>query len=129
MTSYIAGKVITYDVSYREDYVSERVTDVEIKNIIRKNFYFRTIDEYVRIYIEMVKENVIRYLDNLNAVSFNTFIIDKNNIKHRILISLYDITCDLLNIPKLDIVKIIFVEISYYNHCVYRGDIDFANFI
>lgn len=77
----------------------------------------------------MVKENVIRYVDNLHAVSFNTFTIDKNNVKHRILLSLYNITCNLLQRPTLDIVKIIFVEVRYYNHCIYRGDIDFAHFI
>ena len=120
---------IEYDVSYKVDYVNERVTDVEIKNMIQEKFHIRTIDDYIRIYVEFVKEKVIRTLKNLNAVVFRTFIIDKNKINHRILISLYNITRELLRMRKENIDTIIFVEVLYYNESVYRGDISFENWI
>lgn len=118
-----------YDVSYKVDYVNERVTDVEIKNMIQEKFHIRTIHDYIRMYVEFVKEKVIRTLKNLNAVVFRTFIIDKNKINHRILISLYNITRELLRMRKENIDTIIFVEVLYYNESVYRGDISFENWI
>lgn len=127
--NYYEGEHISCDVSYKEDNINEIITDVHIKNIIRENFYFCTINEYIKIYIDTIKENVIRKLKNLNEVKFITFIFDKNKVKHRMILSLFDIVCNLLQIQKLDVCKTIFVQIQYYNKIVFRGDIGFDGLI
>lgn len=120
---------VSYDVSYKEDWGNERVTDVEIKNIVKERHSVRTIEDYIRIYMESVKETVIRALSNLNAVQIVTFILDKNKVQHRMVLSLYNATCRILQIQKQDISKMIFIKIVYFGQCIYTGDISFSGFL
>jgi predicted transcriptional regulator len=100
------------------------VTD--LKDIEREYNYCIGSDQYIKNFIEVMKERVIKKLPKLNKVKIILGIIDNNNIWHRLIITTVQMLHKILKIErKIDFYKSVFVIIKYENDIVFMGDLNF----
>jgi hypothetical protein len=99
---------------------------IDLKDIERVNGYCIGSDQYIKHFIEMMKERVIKKLPELNKVKIKLGIVDKNNIWHRLIITTVQMLHKILSIErKINFYKSIFVIIKYENKVVFIGDLNF----
>ena len=122
------GEMTSFEVSYREDWAQERVTDVQVKNIIRARHKFRTVRDYVRIYVDTLKDTVIRGLADMQRAHLVVFALDRNKVRHRMVLSLYNATCSILQIERQNICEMVFIQVVYSGRPVFLGSISFSGF-
>ena len=115
---------LTCNVHYKETFLDYQVNKItNIKN--EKEYYINDI-QYIKRFIEFIKQNIIKKLPNLNLVKVELNIYDKDNLLHSFIIKITNIICELQNIKlKLNLNKMIFVNIKYDNHVVFLSLIDF----
>ena len=100
--------------------------NIDLKNIERKKSYCVGSDQYIKSFIEHIKEKVIKKLPNLNEVKIMIGIFDKNNIWHNILITTLKMLSSILKIDRIfKFHKSIFVVITYGNETVFVGNLNF----
>jgi hypothetical protein len=130
-TNIIHYEDIHCKVKFR--YKSWLQDDVEIGDIIdieREKHYCYGIDQYIKNFIGLMKDRVIRYLPCLHKVEFNLAILDKNNMWHRFMIATVDMLRRILKIErKIDYYKSIFVVIRYENNVVFTGILNFQGLV
>ena len=116
-------KTVISKVNYDYDY---QINDVKIiKYQIEK---FKNTDQYINIMINYIKDNIIKFLQNLKLVKIYMNICDQKNIIHRFIISVSNIIADLLNLKEtLNFNKSIFIFIIYENKLVFSGNLDFSH--
>jgi len=99
---------------------------IDLKDIERERSYCFGSDQYIKNFIEVMKEKVIKKLPELNKVKIILGIFDKNNIWHRFMITTAQILLKILKIErKLNFYKSIIVLIKYENEVVFTGDLNF----
>jgi hypothetical protein len=83
--------------------------------------------EHIKIFIEHLKDMVLKTRPNLNAFNIKLGVFDKNNKFHTLFILAVNQVLSILNMPLslLHIYKTIFVIIYYENECVFTGGIGF----
>ena len=98
----------------------------DLKDIEREYDYCIGSDQYIKSFIEVMKERVIKKLPELNKVKIKLGIVDKNNIWHRLIITTVQMLHKILKIErKINFYKSIFVIIKYENEVVFIGDLNF----
>ena len=98
----------------------------ELTNIVREKSYCYGSDQYIKRFIEQLKEQVIKKLPVLNSVQIKIGIIDKYNIWHRFIIATTEMLFHILKInKKYNYYKSIFVIIFYEDKIVFTGSINF----
>ena len=100
---------------------------IKLEDVWREENYCYGIERYIKQFIEGIKERVIRYLPELEKVQIILAIFDKNNLFHRLAISVTDMIIKILNLKrkKLDYYKSIFVIIKYKGKNVFMGNLSF----
>jgi hypothetical protein len=110
-------------------YTSYLKDDFEINGIedIERNLSFcYGGEQYIKSFIDSLKDKVIKYLPQLNKVNFILAIFDKNNVMHRFIIATSEILRKMLGIErKINYYKSIFVIIEYDNKIVFTGNLNF----
>lgn len=108
-------------------YLKDNFDIIKLEDVYSEQSYCYGTDQYIKKFIESIKEKVIRYLPELNKVKIILGTIDKNNIFHRIIISVYNIMLRILKrkISQINIYKSIFVIIEYKDNVVFIGNISF----
>ena len=126
-------KIIYYEnIHYKLNwkYKSLLKDEYEITNItyiVKKIDFCYNSTQYIMIFIEMLKDKVIRLLPNLNKVQIIIGIFDKNNILHRLIVESYNIICNILQneFKEKNFYKSIFAIIKYNSNIVFMGEINF----
>jgi hypothetical protein len=99
---------------------------IDLKDIEREKGYCIGLDQYIKHFIDVMKERVIKKLPELSKVKINLGIIDKNNIWHRLVINTVQMLHKILKIErKINYYKSIFVIIEYENNVVFTGGLNF----
>jgi hypothetical protein len=99
---------------------------IDLKDIERENGYCIGSDQYIKQFIEVMKERVIKKLPVLNKVKIILAIFDKNNMWHRFMITTVKMLHTILKIErKINFYKSIFVLIKYDNEVIFTGDLNF----
>ena len=102
----------------------EVVKLVDIKKTVTR---VNNVNSYIKIFIDKLKDTVIRKLPCLNLVKIELNVFDRNNILHRFIITISNMLQDLLKFKqKIDFNKTIIVCILYDNEMVFIGDINFT---
>lgn len=127
-----SNKIIYYEsLNCKVKYTINSFWDDEFKikelvDIQREKQYCYSSDEYIKKFIEAIKENIIRNLPCLNKVEFKLGTIDKDNMWHRFIITTIDMLHKILKIErKINYYKSIFVIICYENKEVFLGSLNF----
>ena len=102
----------------------------DLAEIEREQQYCYGTDQYIRNFIGVIKERVIRHLPCLHKVDIKLGILDKDNMWHRFIIATVEMLNHILKIErKINYYKSIFVIIRYENNVVFTGNLNFAGLI
>jgi hypothetical protein len=102
----------------------------DLTEIEREQQYCYGTDQYIRNFIGVMKERVIRHLPCLRKVKIKLGILDKDNMWHRFIIATVEMLAKMLNIKrKLNYYKSIFVIIRYENNVVFTGNLNFEGLL
>ena len=104
---------------------------IKLEDVWREENCCYGVNQYIKKFIEVMKERVIRYLPELEKVHIILAIFDKNNLFHRLAISITDMMNKILNLKrrKLDYYKSIFVIINYDDKNVFMGSLNFEGLV
>lgn len=102
-----------------------KIKSIEV--LKRELVYCKNEEAYIKSFIEFIKENIIRQFNNLNKIQIKLSILDKNNIFHNIIIKVYHMMNEILNlkIKNINFYKSIFVIIYYEGKQIFLGSINF----
>jgi len=104
---------------------------IKLEDIWREENYCYGVDQYIKQFIEVIKERVIRYLPELKKVDILLATFDKNNLLHYLIISVTEMINKILNLKdrKINYYKSVFVIIKYDGINVFIGDLNFEGFV
>jgi hypothetical protein len=100
--------------------------DVErLENIHHKIRHFKDSDHYIKGFIDHIKHNVIKKFPNLSLIEIVISVFDKNNILHRLMVTVANMLQDILKIKdKFDTKNTVFVMVAYENKIVFTGTLE-----
>lgn len=100
---------------------------IKLEDVICENDFCYGSDEYIKRFIESIKDKVIKYLPNLNNVQIILGIFDKDNLIHQIMVTIITMMSKILKkeISKINHYKSIIVVIKYEGKDVFIGSINF----
>lgn len=100
---------------------------IKLEDIWREENYCYGVDQYIKQFIEVIKERVIRYLPELEKVNIILGTLDKNNLLHRLIISVTEMINQMLKLKsrKIDYYKSVFVIIKYDGKNMFMGNLSF----
>lgn len=100
---------------------------IKLEDVWREESYCYGVEQYIKNFAEGIKEKVIRYLPNLHEMEIIYGIFDKNNLFHRLAISVIELTVKMLRrkLRNINYYKSIFVVIRYQGKSAFIGSLDF----
>ena len=100
--------------------------DVErLENIHHKIRPYKDSDHYIKGFIDHIKHNVIKKIPNLSSIQIGLFVFDKNNIFHRLMVTVVNMMWEILKIKdKFDTKNTVFVFVTYENKIVFTGTLE-----
>jgi hypothetical protein len=120
-----ASCTVRYNRSFFTNEINE--DSIEVDNIKKECRFFKNDVDYIKGFIEYIKEKVIRKCKYLPSVKIMLATFDKNNLMHKIIIVIANMMKNLLKIKeKVNIYKSIFVVIEYEDQLVFIGDLNFT---
>jgi hypothetical protein len=123
MTEFSA-KITNCEFYYKPGFVDHSVEKLE--NIQHKTRSFKSVNDYIKHFIDYIKHNVIKHLPNLSLLQINLGIFDNNNIMHRLIVTVTNMLQEILKCKeRICFKKTIFVTITYENNTVFTGSITF----
>jgi len=104
---------------------------IKLEDVWSEESYCYGVEQYIKVFVEGIKEKVIRYLPNLNEVDISFGIFDNNNLFHRLAISVVELTVKMLKRKMIDInfYTTIFIVIRYKDRCAFIGSLDLEGLI
>ena len=116
---------LRYNRNFFKNEINE--DDIKLDNLEKEIFYCKNDVEYMRRFIEHIKDKVIKKCKNLSSVKIMIAIFDKNNIIHRLMIVVATMMRNLLKIKeKINFYKTIVVIIQYEGEDVFMGNLNFT---
>jgi len=99
---------------------------IDLKDIYRETGYCFGEEQYIKNFIEVMKEKVIKKLPKLNKVKIMLGVFDKNNMWHRFMVTTLKMLSQILQLEKkINFYKSIIVIIEYENKVVFTGNLNF----
>jgi hypothetical protein len=104
---------------------------IKLEDLYYGKEYCCGIDDYIKKFIEVIKDKVIRYLPNLKKVQIILGVFDNNNLFHHIIILVYNMMTKILKkeLININLYKSIFVIIKYEGEQVFMGSLNFDGII
>ena len=103
--------------------------DIKLDNFEKETIYCKNDVDYIKCFIEHIKEKVIKKCKNLSSVKVMLATFDKNNMMHKMICFITNMMKNVLQIKeKIDIYKSIFVIIEYEGNTVFMGNLNFTGF-
>ena len=101
--------------------------DVErLDNVHHKIRHFKSVDHYIKSFIDNIKHNVIKRFPNLSSIQIHLSVFDERNIIHRLIVTVANMLHHILKIKeRLSFKKSVFVIITYEDSIVFTGNISF----
>jgi hypothetical protein len=106
--------------------------DIKPDNIEKEIIYCKNEVDYIRRFIDFIKERVIKKCKNLSSVKIMLATFDKNNMMHKFMIFISDMVTKLLQMKELqmkekeNIYESIIVIIEYEGQTVFIGGLNFS---
>jgi hypothetical protein len=116
---------VRYNMSFFKNVINE--DDIKLDNLEEEIIYCKNDVDYIKRFIEHIKEKVIKKCKNLKSVKIMLATFDKNNLMHKIIIVITNMMHTLLKIKeKVNIYQSIFVVIEYEGRVVFTGGLNFT---
>jgi hypothetical protein len=116
---------VRYNMSFFKNDINE--DDIKLDNLEKEIIYCKNDVDYIKGFIEHIKERVIKKCKNLTSVKIMLATFDKNNLMHKIIIVISNMMKKLLQIKeKVNIYESIFVVIEYENQIIFTGGLNFT---
>jgi hypothetical protein len=116
---------VRYSKSFFRNEINEG--DVQLDNLEKEIIYCKNDVDYIKKFIEHIKEGVIKKCKNLKSVNIMLATFDKNNLMHSIIVVVANMMQKFLQIKeKVNIYKSVFVVIEYEGRTVFAGGLNFA---
>jgi len=114
-----------------KSYLQDDFEIIKLEDIWREEYYCYGVEQYILSFIEGIKEKVIRYLPNLKEVKMSICILDKDNLFHRLTISVMELISNMLNrkLKTIHYYKTIFIVIYYEGKNAFIGSLDFDKLV
>ena len=71
---------------------------IKLEDVWREENYCYWVDQYIKQFIEVMKERIIRYLPELKKVHVILATLDRNNLLHRLIFSVSEMMVKMLNL-------------------------------
>ena len=114
-----------YNMSLCKNVFNEH--DIKLDNIKKEIYYCKNDVDYIKGFIEYIKEKVIKKCQNLNSVKIMLTTFDKNNLMHKFIIVIANMITKLLQIKeKINIYESIIVIINYEGKTAFIGELNFT---
>ena len=124
MTGFLAN-CVDCEVYYKPGIFDHDVERLEIKH--NETRRFKSVDDYIKGFIDDMKHNVIKRLPNLSLVEIHMGIFDKGNIIHRLIVTVANMLQDILKYKnRICFKKSVFVMITYEGKIVFTGNLSFS---
>jgi hypothetical protein len=123
------AKRVSCNVQYKTSFFKNDINedDIILDSFEKEIIYCKNDVDYIKSFIEHIKERVIKKCKNLNSVKIMLATFDKNNLMHKMIIVIINMMKNLLQIKeKVNIYKSIFVVIEYEGQIVFTGDLNFT---
>jgi len=116
---------VTYNTSFFKSEITEG--DIRVDNLEKEFFYCKNDVDYIKRFIDHIKERVIKKCKNLSLVKIMLATFDKKNLFHKIIIVISNMMRNFLKIKeKVNMYKSIFVVIEYECQPVFMGNLNFT---
>jgi hypothetical protein len=108
----------------------EYIELIDISNFKKKFIECRSINRYIHIILDIIKDNFLRKFSNLNKLKINISKIEEHNIYHNFVLSVLNLMLfknELfidMNLDKLLFImiwngkKLVFITIINFNNCI-----------
>ena len=114
-------------------YYKPGLFDLEVErleNLHHEIRRFKDSDHYIKEFIDHIKHNVIKKYPNLSLIEIGLFVFDKNNIFHRLMVTVGNMMREMLKIKgKISTKKTVFVMVAYENQIVFTGTLGFKGIV
>lgn len=123
------AKRASCNVRYNQSFFTNEFNedDIKLDNLEKELIYCKNEVDYIRSFIEHIKERVIKKCKNLSSVKIMLDTFDKNNLMHKIIIVITNMLQNLLQIKeKVNMYQSIFVVIKYEDEIVFTGSLNFT---
>ena len=115
---------ISYTYGYDDYYINNIRDIVETKNTCKN------INQYLKLYEEYIKDTVVRKLKNLDQIQITYCIFDKNNILHRLTVTVIEMLNKLFNNKeKKNLYKSIICMVWYEGRLNFIGGLNFGDMV
>lgn len=116
---------VQYNMSFFQNDIHE--DDIKLDNLEKEIIYCKNDVDYIKRFIEHIKEKVIKKCKNLTSVKIMLATFDKNNLFHKMIIVIANMMKKILQIKeKVNMYKSIFVIIEYECQTVFMGGLNFT---
>jgi hypothetical protein len=114
-----------YTPGFFENIINEQ--GIQLYNVKKEMIYCKNDVEYIRCFIDNIKERVIKNCKTLSSVKIILATFDKNNTIHRLIVVISRMMMNLLQIrDKINLYKSIIVCIEYEGKMIFMGDLNFT---
>jgi uncharacterized coiled-coil DUF342 family protein len=114
-----------YNKSFFKNEINEY--DIILDSLEKEIFYCKNDIDYMRSFIDHIKEKVIKKCKNLSSVKIMLATFDKNNLIHKLMVVITNMVWNLLKIKeKINLYKSIIVIIEYEGQYVFMGNLNFT---
>ena len=123
------AKRASCNVRYNQSFFTNEFNedDIKLDNLEKELIYCKNEVDYIRSFIEHIKERVIKKCKNLSSVKIMLDTFDKNNLMHKFIIVITNMLQNLLQIKeKVNMYQSIFVVIKYEDEIVFTGSLNFT---
>jgi hypothetical protein len=123
------AKRASCDVRYSRSFFQTEPdeNDIRLTNIEKELIYCKNDVDYIKRFIEHIKDKVIKKCKNLNSVKIMLATFDKNNLFHKMIVVIANMMQKILQIEeRANIYKSIFVVIEYEGQNVFMGGLNFS---
>ena len=96
---------------------------VRLENIHNETRRFKSVDDYIKGFIDDIKHNVIKRFPNLSLLEIHLGIFDEGNIIHRFIVTVANM---LKYKNHICFKKSVFVMITYEGQIVFTGNLCFS---
>jgi len=123
------AKTVSCNFRYNKSFFKNEINegDVKLYNIGTDVIYCKNDVDYIRCFIDDIKERVIKKCKNLSSVKIILTTFDKNNTIHKLMVVITNMLWNLLKIKeKINLYKSIIVFIEYEGQMVFIGNLNFT---
>jgi hypothetical protein len=127
-TSFTTNMVFSQVECYKNenDYIVDNVEILPYSG----HYYFKSTEKYINVIINYIKDNIIKYCDDLRKVKIYINLFDKNNIFHRLILNVSNIINDLLQIERqINFRRTIFIFIHDKDKILFCANLDFSRIL